>query len=169
MKRKIGLTLLIIIVIGFILPQKFSMPVSSATKSDYNQKSFWYYPWGRSGTHKGVDIFAKEGTLVRSSTSGLVILRGTYGMGGKAVVVLGSKWRFHYYAHLKDINTSIYSWAGRGKVIGTVGRTGNAANSPPHLHYSIITAVPYVWRIDKDRQGWKKMFFLNPINYLQTN
>jgi ABC-type polysaccharide/polyol phosphate export permease len=34
------------------------------------------------------------------------------------------------------------------------------------LHYSIVTIFPYVWRIDSDRQGWKKMFYLNPIAYL---
>ncbi len=46
------------------------MPVAGATISSYNQNSFWAYPWGKSVTHKGVDIFAKEGTAVLSSTGG---------------------------------------------------------------------------------------------------
>ena len=37
---------------------------------------------------------------------------------------------------------------------------------PPHLHYSIFTLVPYPWRIDGSKQGWMKMFFLDPIYYL---
>jgi hypothetical protein len=56
-KKKIGLSILTIVIVGLILPQKFTMPVEGATKSSYNEKSFWYYPWGKSVTHKGVDIF----------------------------------------------------------------------------------------------------------------
>jgi peptidoglycan LD-endopeptidase LytH len=145
------------------------MPVEDATAADYNIQSFWYYPWGKSVTHKGVDIFAKEGTPVRSSTSGLVIFCGYATVGGNAVVIIGPKWRLHYYAHLKDIETSLFAWTDRNEIIGSVGSTGNAAGKPPHLHYTIATVVPYVWRIDSDRQGWKKMFYLNPIDYLQES
>jgi murein DD-endopeptidase MepM/ murein hydrolase activator NlpD len=166
LKKKIALAVLLVILTGLILPQRFSMPVDGATKADYNTKSFWYYPWGKSGTHKGVDIFAKEGTEVTSSISGLVIYTGEMGRGGNVVFVLGPKWRVHYYAHLKEIKTSAFSWAGRDEVIGTVGTSGNAKGKPPHLHYSIATLLPYFWRIDSDHQGWKKMFYLNPVDYL---
>ncbi|MTI32001.1 M23 family metallopeptidase [Xanthovirga aplysinae] len=168
-QRKLSPILLIIIGVGLVLPQKFSMPVQGGTKSDFNPKSFWYYPWGKSGTHKGVDIFASLGTNVRSSTSGLVIYSGQIGRGGKVVLILGSKWRIHYFAHLDEIKTSAFSWANRNEIIGSIGTTGNAAGKSPHLHYSIVTLIPYVWRIDCDKQGWKKMFFLNPIDYLKTN
>lgn len=143
------------------------MPVDGATKSSYNEKSFWYYPWGKSVTHKGVDIFAKTGTTVRSSTSGLVLYSGTLGMGGNVVLVLGAKWRLHYYAHLQTTKISTFSWVSRNEIIGTVGTSGNAVGKPPHLHYSIVTLVPYFLRVDKDRQGWKKMFYLNPIDFLE--
>lgn len=165
-KKKIAIVIAALFILGLILPQRFSMPVDGATKADYNSKSFWYYPWGKSGTHKGVDIFAKEGTEVTSSISGLVIYTGEMGMGGNVVFVLGPKWRVHYYAHLKEIKTSAFSWASRDEVIGTVGTSGNAKGKQPHLHYSIVTLIPYIWRIDSDHQGWKKMFYLNPIDYL---
>ncbi len=35
-------------------------------------------------------------------------------------MILGPKWRLHYYAHLKEIKTSGLSWAGRGKIIGQI-------------------------------------------------
>lgn len=167
LRKKIILTFLIIIILGLILPQKFSMPVDGATKSSYNKESFWYYPWGKSGTHKGVDIFAKEGTNVYSSTSGLVVYTGQNGLGGNVILVLGPKWRLHYYAHLKEIKTTAFSWASRGEVIGTVGTTGNAKGKEPHLHYSIVTVIPYLWRVDSTHQGWKKMFYLNPIEFFK--
>ncbi len=164
-KRTILFTLLAITIAGLLLPQRFSMPVHDAKRGDYNQASFWYYPWGRSGTHKGVDIFAEMGTEVRSSTSGIVLFAGEIEMGGNTVIVLGPKWRLHYYAHLQEIVTTI-GWVSRNEKIGTVGDSGNAKGKPPHLHYSIVTLVPYLWRIDSAPQGWKKMLFINPIEYL---
>ncbi|MFP9115659.1 M23 family metallopeptidase [Flavobacterium sp. RHBU_3] len=158
-----------IILIGLLIPQKYSIPVAGATKNSYNPKSFWYYPWGKSVTHKGIDIFAKEGTDVNAATSGLVLYTGTLGMGGNVVVLLGPKWRLHYYAHLKDVHTHTLGWASRGEAIATVGSTGNAAGKPPHLHYSMVTLIPYPWRIDRDRQGLMKMFYLDPTGYIEED
>lgn len=155
-----------ILILGLFLPQNFSMPVEGATNSDFNPKSFWYYPWGKSVTHKGIDIFAKKGTNLNSSVTGLVLYAGNIKMGGNVVVLLGPKWRIHYFAHLNELKTETLSWVNREELIGTVGVSGNAAGKSPHLHYAIVTLIPYPWRIDSDRQGWKKMFYLNPIDYL---
>jgi murein DD-endopeptidase MepM/ murein hydrolase activator NlpD len=164
--KKILLAFLLIIVIGLLLPQSFSMPVENATNKDFNHKSYWAYPWGKSVTHKGVDIFANKGTNIRSSTKGIVLLKGHRGAGGKYVVILGAKWRLHYYAHMNEIKTSALSFVGHNTIIGTVGNTGNAKNTPSHLHYSILTPIPYPWRADDGIQGWMKMFILNPVEYL---
>lgn len=161
------LILLIIILIGFIIPQKFLMPVEGANSKSYHPNSYWYYPWGKSITHKGVDIFAKKGTSVNSSTMGMVVYKGHLSRGGNVVLIVGPKWRFHYYAHLNETNTSLFSFISIGENIGTVGTSGNAKDKPPHLHYAIVTLFPYVWRMDNSIQGWKKMFYLNPIDYLK--
>jgi len=144
------------------------MPVKGADKNSYHPQSFWYYPWGKSVTHKGVDIFAKKGTEVSSSTNGIVLYSGNIKMGGNIVVVLGPKWRIHYYAHLNEIVAKIFDKVSCNEKIGTVGATGNAVGKPPHLHYSILTIIPYIWKIDEDRQGWKKMFYLNPISFIEN-
>ena len=166
--KKISLIILSIFLLGLLIPQRFTMPVEGATKSSYHPNSFWFYPWGKSITHKGVDIFAKKGTNVRSSTSGLVIYTGQLSMGGNVVLVLGPKWRLHYYAHLKEIKTSNFSWLNQSEILGTVGTSGNAKGKAPHLHYSIATPIPYFWRIDSDKQAWIKIFYLNPIGYLEA-
>ena len=153
--------------IGFLIPQNLKIPVKEATKSDYNSKSFWFYPWGKSVTHKGVDIFAKKGTEINSSTLGLVVYSGKIAVGGKFVLVLGPKWRLHYYAHLNELKTTSFSFVNNNSTIGTVGTSGNAIGKSPHLHYSILTIIPYFWKIDLDKQGWKKMFYLNPIEYFE--
>jgi len=166
--KKIGWIFLLVVGIGFLYPQNLSMPVEGAKNTSYNQKSFWFYPWGTSGTHKGVDIFARKGMPVRSSTRGFVLYTGQLKLGGNVVFVLGPKWRLHYYAHLDNIETTNYALIANGEQIGSVGTSGNAAGKPAHLHYSITTLVPYFWRMDEAPQGWKKMFYLNPIDYLNN-
>ncbi|MBR5477185.1 MAG: M23 family metallopeptidase [Bacteroidaceae bacterium] len=161
------ITILSIIVIGLLLPQNLKMPVVGASSNDYNHDTFWYEGWGTSIVHKGVDVFAKRGTSINSSTCGIVLATAERGKGGKFVVVLGPKWRLHYYAHLDEIRTSPLSFVTQDTEIGTVGNTGNAITTPAHLHYGITTLIPYPWRIDSAPLGWQKMFYLNPIDYLQ--
>ncbi len=68
-KRILLLFFLVLISVGYLIPQKKMMiPVEGATPADWNSESYWYYPWGRSVTHKGVDVFAKKGVKVVSST-----------------------------------------------------------------------------------------------------
>ncbi len=138
------------------------MPVKGASVGDWNRDSFWYEPWGSSGVHKGIDIFAQKGVELVSATSGLVLFKGNLNKGGKVVLVLGPKWRFHYYAHLDSINIGSFTFVSPNKKIGTVGDSGNAMGKSAHLHYSIVSAVPYPWRFTTESQGWKKMFFLDP-------
>ncbi|MEM6262991.1 MAG: M23 family metallopeptidase [Bacteroidota bacterium] len=156
---------LLLFILGLLIPQNLIIPVEGATYNDYHADTFWYYPWGTSVTHKGVDIFAKSGTPVLAATAGLVIYSGKLGKGGKVLMVLGPKWRIHYYAHLKTAHVEKYGWVNGGTPIGEVGTSGNAFGKPAHLHYTLLTLIPYPWRIDEDRQGWKKMFILNPIDY----
>jgi len=161
--------LMVVLVIGFLIPQRVIMPVDGATKKSYSQNSFWAYPWGKSVTHKGVDIFAKKGTTIRPATGGIVLYRGTKPRGGNVVFILGPKWRIHYYAHLDKVKTTTLSIVSSKSIIGTVGNTGNAIGKPTHLHYTIKTIIPYPWRIDKSVQGKRKMFYLNPIRYLNES
>lgn len=91
---------------------------------------------GRS--HEGIDIFAKRGTPVISSTEGIVAKVGTNRLGGLVVWVLGPGGQRHYYAHLDryaDVAAGMRIEAGR--VLGYVGNSGNAKGTPPHLHYGV--------------------------------
>lgn len=158
----------IIIGIGFLLPQPMVIPVQGATTADWDDHSFWAYPWGSSITHKGIDIFKERGTPVITSTYGIVVYSHEGGKGGKSVMVLGPKWRFHYYAHLDQIDVFPLQPVGTGTVIGTVGDTGNAKGKPPHLHYAITTPFPYVHLREPElQQGNRRMFYLDPDTWLR--
>lgn len=160
---------LVVIGIGFILPQNMIIPVQDATTSSWDDESFWAYPWGTSITHKGIDIFADKGTPIVAATGGIVVYTHEGGKGGKSVMVLGPKWRFHYYAHMDEIKTFTFKPLKRGTVIGTVGNTGNAINTPSHLHYAITTPFPYPHLYDSESvQGWKRMFYLDPDIWLRN-
>ena len=162
MKKRIFIVFACILALGLLLSARGAVPVQGATEKDWNARSFWYEPWGKSGVHKGIDIFAPKGTRVISSNFGLVIFTGNIDMGGKVVAILGPKWRIHYYAHLQNINAKTFDLAGKGDIIGSVGDSGNAKGKPAHLHYSVFSLIPYPWRFSTETQGWKKLFFMNP-------
>ena len=165
-RRRIAAVLLALLFIWMVLPESPVIQVRGATARDWNPASFWYEPWGRSGVHKGVDIFAPRGTAVVAPTYGIVVFRGNIQMGGNVLLVLGPKLRFHYFAHLDSASVHAGSLVWNNRVIGFVGDTGNARGKTPHLHYTVLTIVPYPWRIDRSSQGWKKMFYLDPMDVL---
>jgi peptidoglycan LD-endopeptidase LytH len=158
--------LLAIGTLGILLPMETVIPVQHATNKDWNKDSYWFYPWGESGVHKGIDIFAKEGTPTLASTSGIVLFKGQLKRGGKVVAVLGPKWRIHYYAHLKNHHVHAFEWVKRGEKIGEVGDTGNARGKPPHLHYSMLSLIPNIGEFTLENQGWQRMFYVNPSTAL---
>jgi murein DD-endopeptidase MepM/ murein hydrolase activator NlpD len=164
--RIILLSLLAILIVGYLLPERIVIPVANASAKDWNRKSFWYEPWGTSGVHKGIDIFGDIGRDVLSTTDGVVLFAGQIGKGGNVVLILGPKWRLHYFAHLDSIGTSPLSYVASGETIGTLGDSGNAKGKPPHLHYAIVRMMPVPWDMDGSTQGYKKAFYINPGAYL---
>ncbi len=165
--KRVCLGLLAVLVAGLLLPERIQIPVAGATARDWNPKSFWFEPWGSSGVHKGIDIFGKTGTPVLSTTDGFVLFTGEIAKGGKVVLVLGPRWRLHYFAHLDSIRTGALSWVASGEPVGTLGASGNALGKPPHLHYSIVRMLPAPWKMDGSTQGYKKALFIDPGAYLQ--
>jgi murein DD-endopeptidase MepM/ murein hydrolase activator NlpD len=158
-----------ILAVGLVWPASQTIPVEGATVADWNRDTFWHHPWGRSGVHKGIDIFAKEGTPVLAATGGVVLYGGTLELGGNVLIVLGPKWRLHYYAHLNVRLPIAGDRVRQGETIGFVGTTGNAAGKPAHLHYSIVTLVPYPWRVRLQPQGWKRAWYLDPDAVLRRS
>ena len=154
---------------GFFMPQHLVYPVLGANSNDWHEDSFWFEPWGESGVHKGIDIFKARGTAVVAASSGIVIYRGHVRLGGNIIIILGPKWRMHYYAHLDSISVRNGDTVHAGEKIGTVGTSGNAAGKEPHLHYVIQSLVPYPKRYRSGTQGWKRMFYLNPGEELRNS
>lgn len=167
---KILLIIGIIFSIGIIIPYSFQNPVEGGSRNDYNPQSYWYFPWGTSVTHKGVDIFKKRGTTVHPASGIEWVLYAGHmpGKGGNVVITLAPKWRLHYYAHLDKVDASPLAIVSHESRLGSVGNSGNAAKTPSHLHLGIMSLIPNPMNIDDSRQGWKKTWYMNPIPYLNS-
>ena len=118
------------------LAPSISFPVLNGENRDIG--GFWGDPRNGKRKHKGVDIFAKKGTPVLATGPGTVSRVRTGGLGGKTVWVRDKKFGHQqYFAHLDEQLVTVGQAVERGDTLGTVGQTGNARNTPPHLHYGI--------------------------------
>lgn len=156
------LVLVLSILTGCAIPTRMINPVLGADTASWNPITFWYHPWGSSVVHKGIDIFKPVGTPILAPQSGFIYWRSHNGKGGNHIYMLGPLLRLHYFAHLESFDKRDGRWVSKGDTIGYLGTTGNAAGKTPHLHYHIITLVPYPWRITRERHGLRKMFYLDP-------
>lgn len=100
----------------------------------------WGYPRSGGRYHQGNDIFASTGTPVVAVADAVIVRwnppSAPTGLGGITVTYRtgdGSEW---YNAHLDAVAEGIAPGVSvsRGQTIGTVGNTGNARTTPPHLH-----------------------------------
>lgn len=110
--------------------------------------------------HEAIDILAPKGTPVIATDDGIVKKLFTSKPGGLTVYQFDPDQRFcYYYAHLDRYAAGLHEGQNlrRGEVLGYVGTTGNAGNTP-HLHFALI-------RLDKDRRWWKGTY-VNPYPYL---
>ena len=114
--------------------EKFIMPVKGIISGVYgsqrilNGKPRW--------PHYGIDIAAKQGTLIKSSASGVVTMAedDLYYTGGTIIMDHGHGIST-IYSHLENILVSVGDQINQGDVIGTVGSTGRSTG--PHLDFRI--------------------------------
>ncbi len=119
---------------------------------------------GGARTHEGLDIMAPEGTPIVSPVKGTVQGYGTAANPGKYVYVRGSDGHMYGFMHLHEIAKLKRGQKLKvGDVIGTVGETGNAKGTTPHLHFEIKKGKPLdpYMRIKKEFTLEEKIEFLN--------
>lgn len=94
-----------------------------------------YFSQAFSDAHRGTDVFAKEGTPVLAVDDGR-LEHGDDPRGGIVAMLHASDGTRYYYAHLQGYEGDPRT-VKAGEPIGRVGRTGNAATKPAHLHFEI--------------------------------
>lgn len=84
--------------------------------------------------HQGMDIAAKEGTPIKASADGEVVLAYPDLFYSGNVVVIDHGFGLQtIYAHMKDMKVKVGQKVSQGDIVGTVGMTGRATG--PHLHW----------------------------------
>ncbi len=106
----------------------------------------WGYPRSGGRTHKGNDLFADEGTPMVAIADGTIKTvdhsnnyvpgsnRGD--LGGITISYWISDNEYWYWAHMQRLAPGLKKGdrVQAGQVLGWVGKTGNAYNTPPHAH-----------------------------------
>ncbi|MEM9554836.1 MAG: M23 family metallopeptidase [Acidobacteriota bacterium] len=105
-----------------------------------------YRNWG-DDPHYGLDLWGARGTPIVAAQSGTLGSEFWNGTGGNVVYIVDDCGYTHYYAHLDSIDPALAGWVGSrilaGTRLGTLGNTGNAAVTQPHLHYSTYAGNYY--------------------------
>ena len=116
------------------------------TEANYSYRSTWGDARGFGGRriHEGTDIFANYGVPVKSTTYGVIEMKGWNKFGGWRVGIRDIYNIYHYYAHLNGFadNIEVGDVVQPGDVIGSVGASGygppgTSGKFPPHLHYGM--------------------------------
>lgn len=117
---------------------------------------------GGARVHDAIDIMAPRGTPVVAAVGGTVEKLFTSKAGGLTVYVRSPDRRtITYYAHLDAYAPGLREGQvlKAGDPIGTVGFSGNANPSAPHLHFAIMQTTP-------DSDWWEPATAINPYPIL---
>ena len=116
------------------LPEAPLCPVRGAGKWDISNS--FGAPRDGQRSHAGNDIFAKRGAPVVANVDGR-IRTASGSRAGLAYYLEGVDGVTYYGSHLHELRAASGESVKRGDVIGTVGNTGNAKGTPPHLHFEV--------------------------------
>ena len=117
---------------GYLNPEHLPthLPVEGFLTTHF-QRGGWYT--GRS--HYGIDIAAKEGSVIRAAGAGVVLLSDWTPDFGNIIVISHGDGFFTYYAHAMRLLVNQGFRVSRGQPIALLGSSG--ISSAPHLHFEI--------------------------------
>lgn len=97
----------------------------------------WGFPRSGGRAHQGTDVMASYGNEVYAFTAGRISRMSTGGLGGITLWLNGDDGISYYYAHLSGYAAGISegTTVRAGQLIASNGNSGNAAGTPPHVHF----------------------------------
>lgn len=90
----------------------------------------------RHPNHIGVDIYGKKGSSVVAPVDG-VVMTSDGDVSGLVVTVKDKDGYCHYMGHLNSITVEDGVTVFAGDKVGTLGNTGNAKITAPHIHFNV--------------------------------
>jgi murein DD-endopeptidase MepM/ murein hydrolase activator NlpD len=130
------------------VPLKVHPPLGSTATYDFPVFGLSAYidtfgaPRAHQAYHQGEDIFGTLGQPVVAVTDGTVFALGYDQTGGNQLWILDAAGNEFYYAHLSAFSTAARngSHVRAGEVIGFMGNSGDAGQTPVHLHFAVHPA-----------------------------
>ena len=134
--------------------------------------------------YAATDLQAKKGCAFVAPISGVIdevitkdVWRGKTNLGqdrgGLAVSIIGDDGVRYYGSHLRSIPLSIEPGVvvKAGRLLGTIGATGSARGTAPHLHFGISWPTPAdIWWVRRGEvlpwkylDAWRKGKDLSPV------
>jgi murein DD-endopeptidase MepM/ murein hydrolase activator NlpD len=143
-----------VVPMGFPLPASAKYRYGDGFRAARVGRAYWYNQIRGStarGTllraHDGLDLEVRLGTPVLATFDGVIVDAATIwrpwqpSIYGNVVVVQSTEPTSIGYrsisAHLARLAVAIGDVVHRGQVVGWTGRTGNAAETEPHLHFEL--------------------------------
>jgi murein DD-endopeptidase MepM/ murein hydrolase activator NlpD len=112
----------------------FSNPMGTAN-TDFSKTPTYAGVGGHMKGHWGVDIFGKRGTPVLAPVDGIAKHNNS---NGNTVIIEDPKTGYsHWLGHLDSRTIEDGEFVNAGDEVGTLGDSGNAKGTAPHVHYNI--------------------------------
>ena len=137
------------------------IPVLGVSASDLRD-TFSDERGGGTQLHEALDISADRGTTVRAAAPGTIERIFRSDVGGNTIYVRSvDAETIFYYAHLADYAEGLNEGqqVRRGQRLGTVGTSGQADPSSPHLHFEVMRTTP-------GAEWWEPATSVNPYPLL---
>jgi len=144
--------------VGYIAPKaRLTIPVEGIAANSLTDNFTDARGPNGSRVHEAIDIMAPTGTAILAAAPGTIAKLHRSGPGGNSIYVRSpDRLNIHYYAHLDRYAPGLSEGQSvhAGQNLGTVGSSGNADPSAPHLHFAILETT-------SDSEWWEPS---NPVN-----
>ncbi|WP_227793590.1 M23 family metallopeptidase [Paenibacillus guangzhouensis] len=116
----------------FLFNSPFVQPVEGILTTPYGYTRYVNGKYDRA--HMAIDLAAKEGTPIKATNDGIVVLAESMYLTGNSVYIDHGMGLFSQYAHLSELRVKAGDRVKQGDIIGLVGTTGFSTG--PHLHFT---------------------------------
>lgn len=120
---------------NFLKPVEGMITTEYGTRRTVNGK--------KGGVHRGVDIGAEEGTVVKAANNGIIAISRNHILTGNTIVLNHGAGLVSVYYHMSELTAKENQKIKKGEVIGKVGSTGVSTGA--HLHWGI-----WIFGVDVD-------------------
>lgn len=116
----------------FLFDSEFIKPIEGILTTPYGYTRYVNNKYDSS--HLALDLAAKQGTPIKATNDGIVVLAETLYLTGNAIYIDHGMGLFSQYAHMLQLNVKTGDKVKKGDIIGLVGTTGFSTG--PHLHFT---------------------------------